>query len=328
MPPNPSGFDQYNIDKSFLVLFFKKELLPSSFDSTTVRIGVHAEGPHPADGLDAFDILLSIDANAPTPWVSVPSAKLNREIENLRTAVRSQPVAAAVAAQVLRMTLALTFDQALILESMAYSMLLASEGFRAWRNARPVRVRGDADEARVAVDYMGATHVIRLTRAASRNAVDAGMRDALVDALEAAWLDQDGGPVLLSGDGPAFCAGGDLDEFGQATDAGRAHAIRVMQSPARLAHALGDRLTVELHGACVGAGIEIPAAAGRVLARPGTVCRLPELAMGLIPGAGGTASIARRIGRHRACYMAFSWVDIDTGTALAWGLIDGLKEEP
>ena len=44
--------------------------------------------------------------------------------------------------------------------------------------------------------------------------------------------------------------------------------------------------------------------------------------MGLIPGAGGTATIPRRIGRRRAAYMAISGADIDLATALAWGLVD------
>jgi enoyl-CoA hydratase/carnithine racemase len=44
--------------------------------------------------------------------------------------------------------------------------------------------------------------------------------------------------------------------------------------------------------------------------------------MGLIPGAGGTASIPRRVGRHRAAYMAISGDDIDLATALGWGLVD------
>jgi enoyl-CoA hydratase/carnithine racemase len=76
----------------------------------------------------------------------------------------------------------------------------------------------------------------------------------------------------------------------------------------------------------VGAGIEVPAAAARVVARAGTVFRLPEVSMGLIPGAGGTATVPRRIGRHRACYMALSGATIDLDTALAWGLVDA--EEP
>ena len=44
--------------------------------------------------------------------------------------------------------------------------------------------------------------------------------------------------------------------------------------------------------------------------------------MGLIPGAGGTATIPRRIGRQRACWMAISGEDVDLATALAWGLVD------
>ncbi len=47
--------------------------------------------------------------------------------------------------------------------------------------------------------------------------------------------------------------------------------------------------------------------------------------MGLIPGAGGTATIPRRIGRQRAAYMAISGADIGVPTALAWGLIDAVE---
>jgi enoyl-CoA hydratase/carnithine racemase len=50
--------------------------------------------------------------------------------------------------------------------------------------------------------------------------------------------------------------------------------------------------------------------------------------MGLIPGAGGTASIPRRIGRQRACYMAISGCELDVATALAWGLVDGVDAGP
>ena len=153
------------------------------------------------------------------------------------------------------------------------------------------------------------------------------MRDALVEALEFAAVDPDAAPVTLSGEGPSFSAGGDLDEFGHADDVGRAHAIRVLQSAARLwSGSLGERLTARLHGICVGAGIEVPAAAARVIARPGTCFRLPEVSMGLIPGAGGTVTIPRRIGRHRACYLAISGLELDLETALAWGLVDAVDD--
>jgi len=55
--------------------------------------------------------------------------------------------------------------------------------------------------------------------------------------------------------------------------------------------------TSGVHGACVGAGMELPAFSSRVVASPDATFRLPEVGMGLVPGAGGTASIPRRVGR-------------------------------
>ena len=290
-----------------------------------VRVGVSRTRPVASAGLEAFDILLSADPDAPRPWVGIAPGRLDATLAHLRAVAADQAAAVTVAAQVLRTTLSLGFDEALALESLGYSMLLASERFRAWRAATPVRERGDADQPRVAVtrDEQGIS--IRMTRAAARNAVDARMRDALFEALEFARLDPDQAPVVLSGEGPSFSAGGDLDEFGSFGDPAQAHLVRVLRMPVRLVWALRDRVTARVHGACVGAGVEMPAAAGRVVAAPDAWFRLPEVAMGLIPGAGGTASIPRRIGRHRACFMAISGLDVDAATALRWGLVDAVE---
>ncbi|HEX3917798.1 MAG TPA: enoyl-CoA hydratase/isomerase family protein [Caulobacteraceae bacterium] len=287
---------------------------------SVIRVGVSRQAA--GEALDRFDILLTTASAPLRPWVAVDD--LDAALGRLSARITAQPVAAAVAAQVLRMTLQLGFDEALALESLAYSMLLASDGFRAWRAATPPRDRPEAPGARVAI-AVGEAIGIRLTRPARRNAFDARMRDELVEALEFAAAHPDAPPVVLTGEGPSFSAGGDLDEFGSAADVGWAHLIRTARSPARLVHGLGDRLTARLHGACVGAGIEVSAAAAQVTAQPGAVFRLPEVSMGLIPGAGGTASIPRRIGRQRACFMAIMGGDIDLDTALAWGLIDAIE---
>lgn len=287
-----------------------------------VQLGVHRDGPVPGGALDPFDILFSADPAAPGPWVGFPSARLDAAIDDLRAVVNRQPVAAAVAAQVLRTTLEVPFEQALVHESLAYSMLLASAGFQAWRAANPPRARDEDRAPRVLIDARGPAVGVQLNRPARRNAFDARMRDELCEALAFALEHPDAPSVRLSGAGPAFSAGGDLDEFGLAADPGQAHLVRILRSPARSARALGERLTVEVHGACVGAGIEVPAAAHRIAARPGAHFRLPEVSMGLIPGAGGTATIPRRIGRRRACWMAVSGAEIDLATALAWGLVD------
>jgi enoyl-CoA hydratase/carnithine racemase len=52
---------------------------------------------------------------------------------------------------------------------------------------------------------------------------------------------------------------------------------------------------------------------------------LPEIAMGLIPGAGGCVSIPRRIGRQRTALMAITGRDLDAAQALEWGLIDAIE---
>jgi enoyl-CoA hydratase/carnithine racemase len=87
---------------------------------------------------------------------------------------------------------------------------------------------------------------------------------------------------------------------------------------------LAPRVIVHLHGACAGSGIELPAFAGRVIAAADTQISLPELALGLIPGAGGTVSITKRIGRHRTAWLGLTGAAVDAATAEAWGLVDEL----
>ena len=68
--------------------------------------------------------------------------------------------------------------------------------------------------------------------------------------------------------------------------------------------------------------MELPAFAGRVVAHPDASFVLPEVAMGQIPGAGGTVSLPRRIGRHRTAWLALTGQTIDATTAHSWNLVD------
>jgi enoyl-CoA hydratase/carnithine racemase len=202
-------------------------------------------------------------------------------------------------------------------------MLLAGPDFHSWLARRgparspdgPERVRltRDNDELRVT-----------LARPARRNAVDATMRNALIDALQIAHHD-DSLRVILDADGPSFSAGGDLDEFGTAIDPATAHLVRITASVGRLISELSQRIEVRVHGHCIGAGIELPAFAGRIVAAPDSRFRLPEVGIGLIPGAGGAVSIPRRIGRWRAAWLALSGEPLDATTALGMGLVDDLR---
>ena len=64
----------------------------------------------------------------------------------------------------------------------------------------------------------------------------------------------------------------------------------------------------------------------RVVAAPSTRIRLPEVGFGLVPGAGGTVSLPRRIGRHRTAFLGLTGATIDTETAHRWGLVDTVDD--
>lgn len=223
---------------------------------------------------------------------------------------------------VLRATASLEMEEALVVESLAYSTLQAGPDHRAWLATRTRRDRLVCPEP-VVVSREGDVLSVRINRPERRNAIDAATRDALLDAFAIADADP-ALHVVWSGVGPSFCAGGDLDEFGTLPDPATAHLIRTTHSLGAAVHRLRDRMTVHVHGHCAGAGVELPAFAGHVVADPVTTFLLPELAMGLIPGAGGTVSLPRRIGARRTAELALSGTPIDAETALEWGLVDEL----
>ena len=160
------------------------------------------------------------------------------------------------------------------------------------------------------------------------NAFSTDARAALLEALEVARLDPGITRMVLTGNGDSFCSGGDLAEFGTFADPASAHLARTRHSPALALDALTARLgpacRAEVHGQVLGSGLEMAAFCGHVTCRPDATLGLPELALGLIPGAGGTVSITRRIGRWRTAYLVLSGQTIDPSTALDWGLVDAL----
>lgn len=284
-----------------------------------IIIGLDHSGALPSVDADDFDILLTSRPGPPPPWVFVTD--IADVALQLDTAVRAQPIAAATLRQVLRLGEGLSFSDALTLESLAYSTLLGGQAFRTWRSRHPIRHREPDAAPFVLYRREADAVVLSLNRPDVRNAVGAGMRDALFEALTHALDDPTSPTVTVTGAGPSFSAGGDLDEFGTATDLGLAHLVRRMRYPAALLNQLGPRGHVILHGACIGAGIEMGAAAHHRIARPDAFFQLPEIGMGLVPGAGGTVTVPRAIGRHRATFLAISGARIDPQTGLDWGLI-------
>ena len=245
------------------------------------------------------------------------------DLEPLLTAIAAAPLAAMALVQLLRLGVALPVHERLVVESLVYSMLQSGPEFAAWlagreRTAKPASSSGPA----VRAERWGDQLVLTLNRPARHNAFSVEMRDALVEGLQMAVADDSLREIVLRGEGASFSSGGDLSEFGQLPDPATAHAIRAIRSPARLLAACGDRLTAYVQGACIGAGAELSAFARRVVAAQDSFFQLPELQMGLVPGAGGTASLPARIGRQRTAWLALSGARIDVQTALRWGLVD------
>ncbi|WP_329242778.1 enoyl-CoA hydratase/isomerase family protein [Streptomyces sp. NBC_01478] len=289
-------------------------------DRDRVVVGVAAE---PGDAVEGCDILLTGVPDPPRPWVGCADPQATaRQLSGI---VESRPAAAVALVQVLRMGGSLSIPDRLILESLAYSTLQGGTAFRSWLAAAPRRTPRPA-ETPVRLDRDGPRLSVTLDRPWVRNAFDAATRDALCEALQVAVADPSISRVGLYGNGPAFCSGGDLAEFGTSRDPAQAHLVRVHRSPGALLHRCAPRVTAYLHGACVGAGIELAAFAGRVVAAPDTAIRLPEIGMGLIPGAGGTASIPVRVGRERTAYLALSELELTAGEALRWGLVDEIGD--
>jgi enoyl-CoA hydratase/carnithine racemase len=242
-------------------------------------------------------------------------------------AARSAPRASVSLVNLLRITGQLSIMDGLVAESAVYSMLLAGGEFARWLATHPRPATGDDSHAAVVLDRTGATLGVTLDRPLRRNAFNRAMRDELIAAFDLAAADPLIERVVLGGAGTCFCSGGDLAEFGTSADVSTAHLIRLDRSVALRIDRCQDRVVAHLHGACVGAGIEIPSFAGRVVARPDAFFQLPEVAMGLVPGAGGTVGITRRIGRWRTAYLALSGVRLDASTALDWGLVDAVADE-
>ena len=237
-------------------------------------------------------------------------------------AVEANPLAAQSLVQLLRVSASLDVHAGLLAESWVYSTLQAGPEFARWMGDREGGGLVVFEGASVRVERGSNRLEIWLARPERRNAFSREMRDDLWEALSLAVADSDLARIQLAGEGVCFSSGGDLDEFGTTPDPATAHAVRATRHPARLLHAVRDRTEAVVHGPCIGAGVELPAFASRVIARPDATFRLPEVSMGLVPGAGGTVSLPRRIGRQRTAWLALTGVGIDAETALAWRLVD------
>lgn len=285
-------------------------------------------------GLDAENIsdqaTFTLTEESCTDRRVITVASVDAAMAELSARLDRWPLAAAVCDDVLRVvnpsgpTLA-----GVVTESLAYSTLQGGPEFARWLAERgPAHMPEIADPVQAHRD--GDTLRIAFNRPQRHNAFSTDARAALLEALTVAQLDRSVDEVVLTGNGPSFCSGGDLAEFGTFADPASAHVARTRYSPALVLDALTTRLgracRAEVHGQVLGSGLEMAAFCGRVIsAKADAVFGLPELSLGLIPGAGGTVSVTRRIGRWRTAYLVLSGQTVDRAVAVAWGLVDEVR---
>ncbi|OBI41887.1 enoyl-CoA hydratase/isomerase family protein [Mycobacterium colombiense] len=297
---------------------------PASPPGVIVAVGSAADIAEAGSWLDAATFTLTEEPCADRRVVTVDS--VTATVDELTARCRRWPHASGICDDVLRgvdprgPTLS-----GVVTESLAYSTLQAGPEFAQWLRERgPVRMPEIPDPVRATRD--GDVVRIAFNRPQRHNAFSTDARAALLEALTVAQLDPSVTGIVLSGNGPSFCSGGDLAEFGTFADPASAHLARTRYSPALaldgLAARLGRACRAEVHGRVLGSGLEMAAFCGWVSARDDAVFGLPELALGLLPGAGGTVSVTRRIGRWRTAYLVLSGRTVDAATATAWGLVD------
>jgi enoyl-CoA hydratase/carnithine racemase len=293
-----------------------------------IAVGSAADIDAAESWLDAATFTLTEDPCADLRVITVDS--VSATVDELTARCDRWPHASGVCDDVLRAVdpLGPTLS-GVMTESLAYSTLQAGPEFARWLSERgPARVPEIADPVRVARD--GDVVRIAFNRPQRHNAFSTDARAALLEALAVAQLDPSVTGVVLSGNGPSFCSGGDLAEFGTFADPASAHLARTRYSPALALDALAARLgracRAEVHGRVIGSGLEMAAFCGWVTARDDAVFGLPELALGLLPGAGGTVSVTRRIGRWRTAYLVLSGRTVGAPTALEWGLVDEVQK--
>ena len=171
----------------------------------------------------------------------------------------------------------------------------------------------------------GALAIITLARADAMNAVNDAIRVGLVSACTAAAEDASVRAVLIRAEGDrAFCVGADIKEPRAILSQAEARVPPADRDYTSAIAAMTKPVICAIHGFCLGAGLEIALACDIRIAAPSASFGLPEVNLGLIPGAGGTQRLSRLIGMARALDMMLTGERIDAERALAFGLVTRL----
>jgi len=177
----------------------------------------------------------------------------------------------------------------------------------------------------VDVESEGGVTRIFLNRPEKVNALDSAVLGQLLAALLRISESPDARAVVLAGRGKAFCGGADLKELSALTAANAGGFVQKIHAVCDAIRKLPVPVVARLHGAVIGAGLEIAAACDLRLAAHGTRFAMPEVRLG-IPSVVEAALLPRLMGSGRAAWLVLTGEAIDVRRALDWGLIEEIGD--
>src|ERR1043165_3001563 len=153
------------------------------------------------------------------------------------------------------------------------------------------------------------------------NALSQQVRDGIVKGMQQAIADAAVKAVVLICDGRTFIAGADITEFGKPPQSPSLHDVcDTIENSTK-------PVVAAIHGTALGGGLETALCCHYRVAVPSAKCGLPEVHLGLLPGAGGTQRLPRIVGVEQALDMVTSGKHVDAKSAHAAGLVDELVAE-
>ncbi len=153
------------------------------------------------------------------------------------------------------------------------------------------------------------------------NALSAAVRQGIAGGVKAAMEDDTVRAVVLICEGRTFFAGADITEFGKPP------VEPVLPNLQRMLESATKPIIAAIHGTALGGGLELALTAHYRIAVPSARCGLPEVNLGLVPGAGGTQRLPRIVGAARALDLITSGAPVSASAAKDMGLVDELARE-
>ena len=153
------------------------------------------------------------------------------------------------------------------------------------------------------------------------NALSASVREGLDIGIKSAITNDSVDAIVLICEGRTFIAGADISEFGQEPKGPSLFEVQeeLENSP--------KPIIAAIHGTALGGGLEVALTCHYRIAVPSAKCGLPEVSLGLLPGAGGTQRLPRLVGVEQALKMVTSGIHLSADKCLKSGLIDKLANE-